>query len=160
VAGGWQAGHHADAFREARVHGEQVDDFDHQHLHMGAAEDAEGNLKVSLIVSKVLLADQWLNQIKALNTAIDMWANQQTTTDSRVVVNQFTGFNAKTDTYDGIHPERSGKEKSDNNMIKLVKKALDTKKTTKSGSFRFIINVRATFANQKVVGLIEKAAIS
>jgi hypothetical protein len=91
----------------------------------------KANPKVYLIVSKVLPVDQSLTQIKALNTAIDTWATQQTTTDSPiVVVDQFTGFNAKTDTYDGIHPGPSGEEKYYKNMIKPVEKALDTKKTT------------------------------
>jgi hypothetical protein len=82
------------------------------------------NPKVSLIVSKVFPVGQ------SLNTAIATWANRRTTTDSPVVVNQFTGFNAKTDTYEGIHPSPSREEKSYKNMIKPVKKALDTKKTT------------------------------
>jgi lysophospholipase L1-like esterase len=70
------------------------------------------------------------SSIPALNSAIDVWANQQTTGDSPIfVVDQFTGFNAATDTYDGIHPGPSGEEKYFKNLIQPVEKSLAAKKT-------------------------------
>lgn len=48
----------------------------------------------------------------ALNNAIPAWAAQNSTTASPVqVVDQWTGFNTATDTYDGVHPNDAGNAK-------------------------------------------------
>jgi lysophospholipase L1-like esterase len=48
----------------------------------------------------------------ALNDAIPGWASARTTARSPViVVDQWTGFNTATDTYDGVHPNAAGDQK-------------------------------------------------
>lgn len=48
----------------------------------------------------------------ALNDAIPGWAASKTTAASPiVVVDQWTGFNTSTDTYDGVHPNAGGDQK-------------------------------------------------
>jgi hypothetical protein len=59
---------------------------------------------------------------------------RSTTDSSIVVVDQFTGFDAKVDTYDGIHPGSAGETKYFKNLIKPVEKALDVQKTEKMES--------------------------
>jgi len=47
-----------------------------------------------------------------LNAAIPDWANSKSTDQSPViVVDQWTGFNTDTDTYDGVHPNDAGNQK-------------------------------------------------
>jgi hypothetical protein len=93
------------------------------------------NPKVYMIVSTVLPISPSScpacgTNVPALNSAIGTWATQQSTTASPiVVVDQFTGFNAATDTYDGIHPGPSGEQKYFKNLVKPVETALDAKKT-------------------------------
>jgi hypothetical protein len=95
----------------------------------------QSNPKVYLIVSKVLpinsaTCPQCTSNVQSLNTAIDTWATQQSTANSPiVVVDQFTGFDAKVDTYDGIHPGPTGETKYFKKMVQPVEKALDAKKT-------------------------------
>jgi lysophospholipase L1-like esterase len=48
----------------------------------------------------------------AFNDAIPAWASARTTAQSPViVVDQWTGFNTATDTYDGVHPNAAGDQK-------------------------------------------------
>jgi cellulase/cellobiase CelA1 len=47
-----------------------------------------------------------------LNNAIPGWATGKTTAQSPItVVDQWTGFNTATDTYDGVHPNDAGNQK-------------------------------------------------
>jgi lysophospholipase L1-like esterase len=56
--------------------------------------------------------DACTSRIAALGSAIAAWAPTQSTTDSPIaVVDQNTGFDADTDTRDGVHPNDSGSQK-------------------------------------------------
>ncbi|HEY8474697.1 MAG TPA: cellulose binding domain-containing protein [Natronosporangium sp.] len=51
-------------------------------------------------------------RVVALNNAIPGWAASKTTSQSPVVVvDQWTGFDTATDTYDGVHPNAAGDQK-------------------------------------------------
>ena len=51
-------------------------------------------------------------RVVALNDAIPAWAAARTTGQSPVVVvDQWSGFDTATDTYDGVHPNSSGDRK-------------------------------------------------
>lgn len=51
-------------------------------------------------------------RVVALNRAIPAWANGLSTAQSPVrVVDQWSGFNTATDTYDGVHPNSAGDKK-------------------------------------------------
>jgi hypothetical protein len=59
--------------------------------------------------------DACISAIPALNTAIESWAQTKGTTASPItVVDQYTGFNADSDTRDGVHPNDSGSQKMAN----------------------------------------------
>ncbi|KNY26000.1 GDSL-type esterase/lipase family protein [Pseudobacteroides cellulosolvens] len=56
------------------------------------------------------------NNVLDLNSRIDDWAKGLSTSQSPIiVVDQYTGFDTKTDTYDGVHP-------NDNGCIKMADK--------------------------------------
>jgi lysophospholipase L1-like esterase len=51
-------------------------------------------------------------RVVALNERIPAWARSKSTADSPVIaVDQWTGFDTASDTYDGVHPDASGDEK-------------------------------------------------
>ncbi|MEU3455779.1 cellulose binding domain-containing protein [Micromonospora sp. NPDC006766] len=61
----------------------------------------------------------------ALNATIDGWAAGKTTAASPVVVvDQWTGFNTATDTYDGVHPSASGDQKMSDRWYPALTAAL------------------------------------
>ncbi|MGC5029464.1 cellulose binding domain-containing protein [Micromonospora sp. DT229] len=61
----------------------------------------------------------------ALNNAIDGWAAGRTTSQSPiVVVDQWTGFNTATDTYDGVHPNAAGDQKMSDRWYPALVSAL------------------------------------
>ncbi|NRN69612.1 Soluble aldose sugar dehydrogenase YliI [Kibdelosporangium sp. 4NS15] len=64
-------------------------------------------------------------RVVALNNAIPAWAAEKTTAQSPIaVVDQWTGFNAATDTYDGVHPIDSGFQKMSDRWYPAVTAAL------------------------------------
>jgi lysophospholipase L1-like esterase len=59
------------------------------------------------------------------NNAIPAWAAAKSTAQSPVVVvDQWTGFNTATDTYDGVHPNDSGNQKMSNGWYPALTTAL------------------------------------
>jgi lysophospholipase L1-like esterase len=67
-----------------------------------------------------------------LNNAIPVWASSKSTAQSPiVVVDQWTGFSAGTDTKDGVHPNDSGNQKIANRWYPALTAALHA--TTPSG---------------------------
>ncbi|MCZ7439289.1 cellulose binding domain-containing protein [Micromonospora sp. WMMC241] len=61
----------------------------------------------------------------ALNAAVDGWAAGKTTAASPVVVvDQWTGFNTATDTYDGVHPNAAGDQKMSDRWYPALTAAL------------------------------------
>lgn len=66
--------------------------------------------------------------VDELNAAIPGWAEEHTTDDSPItVVDQNTGFDADTDTYDGLHSDGSGGEKLAANWFAALAKVLLTR---------------------------------
>ncbi|MEV0427254.1 cellulose binding domain-containing protein [Micromonospora sp. NPDC050495] len=64
-------------------------------------------------------------RVVALNAAIDGWAAGKTTAASPVVVvDQWTGFNTATDTYDGVHPNAAGDQKMSDRWYPALTAAL------------------------------------
>ncbi|MEU4620892.1 cellulose binding domain-containing protein [Actinoplanes sp. NPDC023801] len=65
-------------------------------------------------------------RVVALNAAIPAWAASLSTAASPVtVVDQWTGFNTTTDTYDGVHPNDAGNAKIAARWLPAVQAALD-----------------------------------
>lgn len=59
--------------------------------------------------------------IEDLNAAMVDWANKLTTAESPIILcDQYTGFNADTDTYDGAHPNASGSKKMCENWYQTL----------------------------------------
>lgn len=64
-------------------------------------------------------------RVVALNAGIDGWAAGRTTAASPVVVvDQWTGFNTATDTYDGVHPNAAGDQKMSDGWYPALTAAL------------------------------------
>jgi hypothetical protein len=69
-------------------------------------------------------------RVTALNAAIPGWAAGKTTAQSPItVVDQWTGFNAATDTVDGVHPNDTGNTKMANNWYPALSAALSVTTT-------------------------------
>lgn len=77
----------------------------------------ENNPKMTIVVGKVTplipnFSSDFVYRAEELADAMDGWAAELTTTESPIyVVDQFTGFDAMTDTYDGVHPNTAGSVK-------------------------------------------------
>jgi lysophospholipase L1-like esterase len=72
------------------------------------------NTKVKIALAQIIPVDHAakLNAIRDLNERIEVLGATKNLEDSPVlVVDQFTGFDAQSDTYDGVHPNASGEEK-------------------------------------------------
>lgn len=88
--------------------------------HLSAAESAEyiseiirtlqaDNPNVVVFLAKIIPREGFYNEVTALNILIDTVAeNTRTATSCIHVVDQFSDFDLWADTYDGIHPDRSG----------------------------------------------------
>lgn len=88
--------------------------------HLSAAESAEyiseiiralqaDNPNVVVFLAKIIPREGFYNEVTALNNLIDTVAeNTRTATSCIRVVDQFSDFDLWADTYDGIHPDRSG----------------------------------------------------
>ncbi len=67
---------------------------------------------VKILLAQVIPANGFTSQVNSLNGLISTLAGQKNTAQSPVIlVNQNSGFNVSTDTYDGIHPDESGEIK-------------------------------------------------
>jgi lysophospholipase L1-like esterase len=63
--------------------------------------------------------------ITSLNNFIAQWAQQYSTTQSPItLVDQYTGFNAGSDTQDGMHPNDQGNEKMANKWLGSLEAAI------------------------------------
>lgn len=70
-----------------------------------------------------------------LNSAIPQWAAQLSTARSPIiVVDQWTGFDAVADTYDGVHPNAAGDQKMAAVWFDALSKVLDGEQITSSSS--------------------------
>ena len=77
----------------------------------------ENNPEMTIVVGKVTplipnFSSDFVYRAEELAEAMDGWAAELTTVESPIyVVDQFTGFDAMTDTYDGVHPNTTGSVK-------------------------------------------------
>ncbi len=63
-------------------------------------------------LAKIIPSNFHVAETQQLNAGIGLLASQKDTPSSRVlVVDQWTGFDAVTDTYDGLHPNAAGEQK-------------------------------------------------
>ena len=67
---------------------------------------------VTFLVAQVIPSTQSATQLQQLDAQIPSLVSQKSTAQSKVLlVDQWTGFNASTETYDGIHPTPAGEQK-------------------------------------------------
>lgn len=91
----------------------------------------ENNPDMIIVVGKVTplipnFTSDFVYRAEELALAIDGWAEELTTENSPIyVVDQFTGFDAMTDTYDGVHPNDAGSVKMCNKWYDSLSKILD-----------------------------------
>jgi lysophospholipase L1-like esterase len=79
---------------------------------MRAADPAMKILVAQIIPMNPSTCAECAQRVVALNAAIPAWAASLTTTASPIiVVDQWTGFDTATDTYDGVHPNDAGNVK-------------------------------------------------
>ena len=70
------------------------------------------NPNVTVLLAQVIPAKNYMTQMQALNAQIPSLVSSKNTVESPVVlVDQWTGFDAVTDTYDGVHPNTTGQQK-------------------------------------------------
>ncbi|WP_433005389.1 cellulase family glycosylhydrolase [Kribbella sp. CA-294648] len=88
------------------------------------------NPRTKLIVARIIPLNPancsvCAQRVVALNNAIPGWAQANTTAASPItVVDQWSGFNTGTDTYDGVHPNNSGIQKMEQRWYPAVVAAL------------------------------------
>jgi lysophospholipase L1-like esterase len=89
------------------------------------------NPRVKVIVAQIIPLNPSTctdcgQRVVALNAAIPAWAASLSTAASPVtVVDQWTGFNTPTDTYDGVHPNDAGNVKIAARWLPAVRAALN-----------------------------------
>jgi lysophospholipase L1-like esterase len=84
---------------------------------------ANPNIKVFL--AQVIPATSSATNLQSFNQRIPGLAASKTTTASPViVVDQWTGFNAQTDTYDGVHPNPTGEAKMAERWYQAIRTSL------------------------------------
>lgn len=78
----------------------------------------DNNPNMKILVAKIIPMDPDRScstcgqGVITLNNSLDSWASGKTSSQSPVIiVDQWTGFNTDTDTYDGVHPNDSGDRK-------------------------------------------------
>ncbi|WP_431936608.1 cellulose binding domain-containing protein [Micromonospora sp. RP3T] len=92
---------------------------------MRAANPATTVLVAKIIPMNPASCPECGQRTVALNAAIDGWAAGKTTAASPiVVVDQWTGFNTATDTYDGVHPNAAGDQKMSDRWYPALTAAL------------------------------------
>ncbi|NOZ11117.1 MAG: cellulose-binding protein [Gammaproteobacteria bacterium] len=88
------------------------------------------NAKVAILLAKVIPTSRSPGDAKAvaaLNEYIPKVATEMNTANSPVIlVDQFTGFDASTDTYDAVHPNAMGEEKMAQRWFDGIKSYLET----------------------------------
>ncbi|WP_144300389.1 SGNH/GDSL hydrolase family protein [Stackebrandtia nassauensis] len=91
------------------------------------------NPRVTLLVAQLIPMSpkscrECIDDVAELNTAIPEWVRAHGTKKSPVIsVDQWTGFDVKRDTGDGVHPNGSGTEKLAANWFKALRPLLDNR---------------------------------
>jgi lysophospholipase L1-like esterase len=99
----------------------------------------KNNAKMKIMVAKLLpmypsgSGDLYNNRVIDLNSSIDNWAKELSTTQSPIiVVDQYSGFNSTTDTSDGVHENDNGDIKIANKWFEGLKNVLIPSGSTSS----------------------------
>lgn len=71
----------------------------------------ESNPNVTILVAKIIPYSNNPQAVTPLNNAIAGLASRSTETSKVIIVDQYSGFDSTTDTFDGVHPNDSGEEK-------------------------------------------------
>jgi acyl-CoA thioesterase-1 len=83
------------------------------------------NAKVTVLLAQLIPTHPQSLSIQELNAKITELAESKSTLTSPViVVNQWKGFDAPSDTYDGVHPNESGEEKMATRWYEAIAKIL------------------------------------
>ncbi|QRK14019.1 cellulose-binding protein [Archangium violaceum] len=83
------------------------------------------NPSVKVFLAKVIQSTRSNTTLDAFNQRIPAFATSKSTTTSPViVVDQWTGFNASTDTYDGVHPNATGEAKMAERWFQAIRSSL------------------------------------
>lgn len=92
----------------------------------------EDNPNMKIMVAKIIpmhpsgSGEACNNNVLDLNSRIDDWAEGLSTSQSPItVVDQYTGFDTTTDTYDGVHPNDSGCIKMADKWFAALKSVLN-----------------------------------
>jgi hypothetical protein len=116
------------------------------------------NPYVKILLAKLILPTEWngrLTRIKALNNAIPGLVSRKHTAQSPVIlVDQTVGFNAYTDTYDGVHPNEAGERKMADRWYEALVRLLPTP----AGNFTGYYHVIAKHSNKPLD--VAKASLS
>jgi lysophospholipase L1-like esterase len=88
--------------------------------------------RVEIYVARLIpLARAPAELMERTNDAIARMATELDRPDSRlVVVDQYTGFDPRTDTYDGVHPNESGEKKMAARWLEAMRGGLDCLRAT------------------------------
>jgi lysophospholipase L1-like esterase len=79
------------------------------------------NPKIKILLAKLIPSTYKATEIQNFNRLIPYLARQKSTSQSPViVVNQSTGFNAMSDTWDGTHPNELGEKKMADKWYKAL----------------------------------------
>lgn len=83
------------------------------------------NAKVIVLLAQLIPTHPQSISIQKLNAEIPKLARSKSTVESPIiVVDQWNGFDASTDTYDGVHPDESGEEKMATRWYAAIAKTL------------------------------------
>lgn len=83
------------------------------------------NAKVTVLLAQLIPTHPQSISIQKLNAEIPKLARSKSTVESPIiVVDQWNGFDASADTYDGVHPDESGEEKMATRWYAAIAKTL------------------------------------
>jgi lysophospholipase L1-like esterase len=101
------------------------------------------NPYVKILLAKLIPPTEWngrLTRINALNNAIPGLVSRKHTTQSPVVlVDQTVGFNASTDTYDGVHPNEVGERKMADRWYEALVRLLPVPTGNFTGYYKVLV---------------------
>lgn len=92
----------------------------------------DANAGVTVIVAQVIPAvdSAWNGRIRQVNALIPSVARKSTPDSPVVVIDQSAGFNAQSDTYDGVHPTAAGETKIATRWYDALVRVLGRPQTT------------------------------
>ncbi|PXV95691.1 lysophospholipase L1-like esterase [Lachnotalea glycerini] len=77
----------------------------------------------------------YIARVKDLNSSMLSWSRDLSTSESPItLVNQYSGFDTSTDTYDGVHPNNSGSQKMCDKWYETLAALLAISPTTPSST--------------------------